>query len=448
MIDVTAEINGVNVSEPSRVPFELFSKKNNKTTQLINNDDESFFVKGRNDWYRFSLEIPVFVTSVVVKAAHYDHKDCEFRWKTPRSDAFQTVTESFAQGAFSFSINDLITEFEFRPDAKYFGDPPQIEVVRVEGFTLEQLENSREDLSNLNNAKERMVREAKEIIQESQEKQASIANLKNELNQQSALLRESEEKIDALKNEIETLKTKRDEIQSLISNSKAEQSELVARIEKQDATIQQRSAERDRLGKEINAKAAELKSLENDIYLFPSELGEFAKRSGKDKSFYWKLAVIPMLVITAIACQLLFNAVNLSTVFDEENNARIFSIFITRMPYVIIATAVVGAMLKIAYALVSEIIRIDKENRALAKISIVATDVSAASADGLELSDEEIYHLRTGLKMDLLREHLKNYLSDDFRYQDSERVSARLAFLKKRRSTSSDPSPEITDLDP
>ncbi|MFX0542993.1 hypothetical protein ACEWPM_014845 [Roseovarius sp. S4756] len=38
-----------------------------------------------------------------------------------------------------------------------------------------------------------------------------------------------------------------------------------------------------------------------------------------------------------------------------------------------------------------------------------------ASEEGLEdLPDEEIYALRTRLKMDMLRDHMKEYLSKDF----------------------------------
>lgn len=442
MSDQISEINNTIVSEPSRIPFELFSKKNNKTTKLINNDDEEFFIKGRNNWYHFGLEAPVFATNIVVEALNYDYKDCEFRWKTPRNNEFQTTKASFSQGKFEFSINDLITEFEFRPASKYWGQTPRIEVVGVEGFTLDWLEDAREELSNLRIAKERAIHEAQKTIQISQQKEASIQEQQQKLTEQQNSIQENNSKIDALTEQIAELEGAKNDLQDAIVKRKAEQSELAARVEKQEATIEQRTAERDRLGKQINDKAAELKSLENDIYLFPSELSEFAKRGGEDKSFYWKLALLPLLVITAIAGQLLLNAVNLSTVLNETSNARIFSIFVTRMPYVLVATAVVAAMLKLAYALISEIIRIDKETRSLAKVSIVATDVSAASADNLELSDEEIYHLRTGLKMDLLREHLKTYLSDEFRYSDSERVSSRLAFLKKQRPNHEEESPE------
>lgn len=116
------------------------------------------------------------------------------------------------------------------------------------------------------------------------------------------------------------------------------------------------------------------------------------------------------------------------------------------MPYVIVSAAIIAAMYKIASSLINQIMKIDTETRALAKMSIIATDVSAASHDGLELSDEEIYHLRTGLKMDLLRDHLKSYMSEDYRYLESERVKSRFNYFKRERLDSSNTlTAEITD---
>ena len=434
MSEQLQEIQGIDLKQPEKIPFELFSKKTNKTTRLINNTESEFFIKGRNDWFKFNLTEPVFVTSVTVSASNYDYKNCEFRWRTPRKGAESETTVRHSDGQFTFEICDLITEFSFRPDQKYWGMSPRIESVSIEGFTLSWLDNARSQLSDLDGAKTRAIRAAQEVIDEAAEKSAKIQSQETKISEQERKIQENATSIEELEKELAQKKTARDKIQQDISDRKAEQSALQTHLEKQEATIEQRTAERERLGKEIDARTAELKSLESDIYLFPSELAEFTKRGGKDKAFYWKLALIPLIVITAIACQLLFNAVNLSTVFNEPDNTRVFSIFVTRLPYVVVATAIIAAMLKLAYALISEIMRIDKQTRSLAKISIVATDVSAASADNLSLTDEEEYHLRTALKMDLLREHLKTYLPDDFKYEESERIRSRLDFLKRQRA--------------
>ena len=87
------------------------------------------------------------------------------------------------------------------------------------------------------------------------------------------------------------------------------------------------------------------------------------------------------------------------------------------MPYVIIATGIITASYKLARVFVAEIMRINQQRLNLSKISIIATDASNTSQGGLsDLSDRELYELRTDLKMQLLRDHLKEYLSSDFRY--------------------------------
>jgi len=87
------------------------------------------------------------------------------------------------------------------------------------------------------------------------------------------------------------------------------------------------------------------------------------------------------------------------------------------MTYVIIATGLIIASYKLARVFIAEIMRINEQRLNLSKISIIATDASNTSQGGLSnLSDRELYELRTDLKMQLLRAHLKEYLSSDFRY--------------------------------
>lgn len=58
-------------------------------------------------------------------------------------------------------------------------------------------------------------------------------------------------------------------------------------------------------------------------------------------------------------------------------------------------------------------IKINRQRLNLTKISIIAKDVSSASEHELALSSDEVYRLRTELKMKLLGDHLKDYISKD-----------------------------------
>ncbi|MHA7886142.1 hypothetical protein [Roseicyclus sp.] len=439
--DPIAEIRGVEVSPSKKIPFELYDKKSRKTTKLADLSNVSP-MKGRHDWFGFEFVEPVFVSTIVVDAAGYDYKDCVFKWKSASTGDVRQDDTRFDDETFRITINDFITEFSFKPDRKYIGNP-QIASVSAIGFTLSDFHEERGKIGKIAELRAAAVRDAQATISEASEAEARLEEIEAEIQERELEIKTLSTTQTTLESELKQWKEKIDSAERELATSRANIASLESRNETQEATIKQREAERDSLAKEIASKRAELKALENDIYLFPSELGEFAKRGGADKAFYWKLTAVPLLVLTAMAGALLLDAHNLAPILDENENARVFSIFVTRLPYVVVATAIIGAMYKIAKVLISEIIRIDTQTRGLAKLSIIATDVSAASEDGLDFSDEERYHLRTGLKMDLLREHLKSYIADSFDYIASDRIKSRLKFLERKRIAEAEVEDEV-----
>jgi len=50
-------------------------------------------------------------------------------------------------------------------------------------------------------------------------------------------------------------------------------------------------------------------------------------------------------------------------------------------------------------------------------MTIIAKDVSDAAANNLDFTTEEVYERRAYLKMELLKELLKNYISKDYQYR-------------------------------
>ena len=334
--------------------------------------------------------------------------------------------------AFSTEIDDFVLGFAFKPDKKYYGDP-KLAGVKAEGFSLNDFLSGREKIYKITSLKREAITDAQQVIDEANSSKDELGATLLEIEATKANQREIQKAILGLQKSEDSLKETIASLDKTISEKKAEQSGLEARLERQESLFQERTIERDRLNKEVNSKTAELKDLEADIDFFPAEIKKFAERGSEHKSFYWKLAALPISVLVAMACLLLFDAHNLAPVLEENDKGRVFSIFLTRLPYVIVATGIIGVMFTIAHGLISEIIRIDTQTRSLARLNIIASDVNFASEDGLSLTDEEKYHLRTGLKMDLFREHLKADVPTEFDYLDSQRVKSRLAFLKKQR---------------
>lgn len=423
----TDDLINFEVSDPSDIPFLLYDKPYKRTTKLADITISSP-MKGQNNWYSLSLKEPVFASTIIVEATGYEHKDCEFRWDSVSKGKTEAKDVGFSTGRFLIEINDFISRFEFKPERRWLADP-QITSVRIVGYTMDAFEAERKSIPKISNLKALAIQDANAIIAKAENAKQRIAEAETTISKLNEQISELEASIASRNEKVSALKETEVKLSDKLSNLNAEMSIREARLEKQKEAIQSRTSERDQLVREVTERTAELNKLKSDIYLFPSELSKFADRSGKDKAFYWKLSAIPLIVLTLMASLLLLDAHNLAPVLEENESARVFSIFLTRLPYVIVATAIIGAMYKIAQILISEIIRIDKQTCNLAKLSIIATDVSNASEDGLELLDEEKFHLRTGLKMDLLREHLKTYISEDFSYLSSERVKERMKYL-------------------
>lgn len=70
-----------------------------------------------------------------------------------------------------------------------------------------------------------------------------------------------------------------------------------------------------------------------------------------------------------------------------------------------------------------EIIEINRQRLNLTKIGIIAKDISNAAEVGLDLNEVERYGLRVRLKMELLKDHLKGYISSNIDVQLPSSVS-------------------------
>lgn len=210
-------------------------------------------------------------------------------------------------------------------------------------------------------------------------------------------------------------------------------------------SIAARNAEKVALAKQISESSQELKLLQDDINMFPTDIAGFAKEAAQNTKSYWWLSFVPIALMVVIAIILLSNAANLTTILDENSNARIVSIITTRLPFVIVSTAILGGAYKLAALLIGEIIRINRQRLNLSKVSIIATDISNASAAGIEeLTSEEVYRLRASLKMDMLRDHMKQYISSDFAFSSPRKSYGGLR--EKRKETEQEAS-EATQSD-
>lgn len=423
-IDMTAaraeleKIVQTNTPEIALIPFELLNKRNNRTTRLAANSNSPTPMDGANKWYEFEFNEPVFLNKIVVEEKNYGSFDeFEFRWVPLQGGELNETLSKSGEDSYEANINNLVTKVRFRPPKKWLYKPEIIRV-RLIGFQRHELEDFVQLVGELDRYKQNAISETDRAIQS-----AEKANL--EIVESTDQLMELKEDIDAknqtvidLGAKIASLTEQRQGLLDDITSRESLISSLDERLTQVNEKIAERTTQREALVNEVSSLKQRLRSLEDDVNMFPTEIAAFVSQGGQNINMYFWLAFMPISILVIITGLLLFNAADLTTVIDKSETVNIMSIFLTRLPFVLIAMGIVAASYKLARAFILEIMRINQQRLSLSKISIIATDASNTSQDGLsDLTDLQLYELRTDLKMQMLRDHLKEYLSSDFRYQ-------------------------------
>ena len=166
-----------------------------------------------------------------------------------------------------------------------------------------------------------------------------------------------------------------------------------------------------------------LKNLVSNINVFSEEFSGFVDQGTKQVKVYLVLAIIPLVLLCIVVFQLFHGAVDLSLKYSEIPKIDLLTLFTTRVPFVTIAAFVVAACIKILYFLTSRIINIHQQRLNMAKIAILAKDVSDASTSNLDLSSDEIYEAKTYLKMSILKSYLADQIGDySYKVRDKKNI--------------------------
>ncbi len=174
-----------------------------------------------------------------------------------------------------------------------------------------------------------------------------------------------------------------------------------------------RNDEKTRVTAEIESLNTKLSQLRANIDLFPTELESFVSQGSKNtRTLFW-LSAAPIGIIGVMFFLLISGAVDLTTQIDPEDKVNIGALIASRTPYVVVALAIITSCYKIAKFFMLELIEINRQRLNLTKIGIIAKDVSNAAESGLDISEVEKYTLRVRLKMELLKDHLKGYISSN-----------------------------------
>lgn len=402
MSEVERSITGA--PKAHAIEIEFYSRKGNKDENLINGGGEPFDAKSR--WFSYSFARPVYLTSIEVTCDGYASYD-KFDVEVDHVDGTRHEERiSVNSGTVKLGLGKLVNGFRFRPDKKWFADTKILKVVST-GYTQAEFHEF-----------ERAIKEF----------QQSLADLDRR-----------EKKLDAQQTELAALKAERVEIESAVGKAKAESEQLnqlltstketVAKLQTQEKDLRQKnnSAEETlrNLSSHISKESEQLQLLKHELRLFPSEISGFVKEGNRSIITYIWIGV-PFLAVLIVILTLIFvNAVNLTQLYKEVENIDVWTVFLTRIPFVLVAIALIEASGYVVGRLVFEVMRINRQRVEFAKLSIIAKDVSAAVATKVEgMTEQEVFEAETQLKMELLREHMKNYVGNEFEYKGTGLIAA------------------------
>lgn len=398
---------------PSQIPFDLVARHDKRTVQLLANSGNSSPMKGKRIWYTYDFEELVVLEEVIIDLSSYsEFSEFDFSFTT-----FDEKLEKLAlrpkNGQIRQSLNLLVKSVSFRPPRGGF-TTGYIQKVRLLGFALSSvsafaeytnsLMEKRSALASELGDKHKTVLEDLTALKKLQLERDSIVN-------QIANAKKSQAELEA---ELGKLRATRDETITRISSLDQSMRENDQKISDQKNEIGEVSEIRSKLARAIIEKQEKLRALTANINLFPSELSDFVAQGSRDVRVYALLSSIPVIVIAIMFGVLIKGGVDLTTLITAEEDVNILAMFASRLPFVVVAVTIITACYYLARMFILEMVRVNRQKLSLSKIGIIAKDISFSVTNELDLDEDERYARRLTLKMDMLRDHLKEYLSKDF----------------------------------
>lgn len=293
----------------------------------------------------------------------------------------------------------------------------EIKKIGIFGFIPKDFESLNNSLTRLQSFRDIAIEEItreKKNLQERQEKveqrETTVTQMEAKKNEELVELEERLEETEAAEGvaNAKLLKLKDD-----IVREETRKQVLVDQISANEATVRSIEGEVSKGKEELRALAVgtseaerRLRELTNNVNLFSEEFSSFSDHGAKQvKIFIW-LSIVPLFIILVLTVQLLMGGVDLSVKYVKEPKLDLVTVFFTRLPYLFVCGSILAVCYSAIRFLFNRISVIYAERLDFSKIGIVAKDVASASANGLSMTDEQLYEARTYLKIEMLKSYL------------------------------------------
>ena len=408
------DIESHEVLSADKISVELIENKGTQQSKLIFNEDPNFSIKLENREYKFKLVEPIYIDKIQLKAKTI-LKDVVISYHTVK-DENKTIKINIDKSIYiSSSIKNTIDSISIlSPKNKKV----ELEKIELFGFRLSQFKNIEENLKALEKLNGEMKEEIKKItsynqtqLDEIENKTLLLEKLHTELdNDVKSLTSQREE----LEQETENLNIEIKQLSETKNNLENTKKDLITKEQELKNSIQEREKTLSTVNTDIATKREELKKLDNETSLIAYDMQEYVRNAKKDIKWYIGLSIIPWLLIACMSYVLVYGGAYLTTILKVENDAQLWTIFWSRIPFVLAVSSVMFVAYEVSNIFIRKIMEINQQILDFAKIGIIAKDVSETSSINLDLTDEEKFELRTKLKMDMLKSHLSKDLGKKF----------------------------------
>jgi len=419
------------------IDISFFSHRHRKSTQLVGNAIEDNFIKARREWMQFDFVEFIYVTKIIVYASGYEnYHELELSYIDFLSQTTSARSVRYEDGSFTFVVNAFVGGFGLRPNERWFKDS-KLQSIEVRGIEQRSFADVISVMTALNAEVDSVEKHLSQYLARAASADAAYNALTSKLNDVRTEITDSEDKLSELEDEIKVQAAAVDDARKQVAISESVKRNVDTQVRDATQLLEGLSSRSTHLTQDIEDKETKLRALQNDINLFPTEIAGYVSQGAANIKMYSWLCLVPLSIIVFVTWRLFRNAENILDYATFRDKA-VVEFLISRAPYVVVSFAVLAVCYTLLNRLISEIIGINRRRQDLFKISIIATDVSNASQHNLELSDVDAYNLKTETKMELLKEHLRQHIGEEFVYNPKGNLFHKLSSMISRQVSDSE----------
>ncbi|HIP36063.1 MAG TPA: hypothetical protein EYG85_04350 [Crocinitomix sp.] len=417
--DILEKLETSTILEPYIQDIEIIQNNSGKFIQLINSTNPEFKYELKNKFYTFNFKEAIYVQKIIFTI------DDEINLNGLELISIDTEgnenATTFSKGHSIWLPNRVIKGFKFKAPKRLI-NKIKLNKVEIIAFTLDDFSEIKDKVKQVSEYKTELSALVNDINTKNEKLDARVNEIEIELSDKREFLNTLKSEIAEL--EVSSLPPLRDEYKQLleeVNQSKTIKNSLKDETISLTNNITQLETKSSTLNQEISKKESELKKLTDDTSVFSSEMKEYIEQGDKDIKLYTGLSLIPWILIILVTYTVFFGSSNLSkeliSLLQESEKIDISTVFLLRLPFVIITITILFVSYEISKMFIQNIIHIQKQRRTFAKIGIMAKDIADSSIEGLDIKEKEKFELRTKLKMDLLKSHLTNDIGEKYEYK-------------------------------